>query len=180
MNRFPTYLSAKCVIATSQIDGKGVIAKRNIPKGEIISIWGGGIFRTKDLKKISRYRPHLFSHSIGVSEGFHLAVLNMNKGLDDCDRFNHSCNPNIGVKGQIIIVSRRNIKKGEELCFDYETTEVKGCGGLPFNCKCGDKNCRKTIDGNAWKDKKFQKENEGYFSWYIQEKINTKSKRSSR
>ena len=171
MNRFPTHLSAKCEIRSSQINGKGVFAKKKIGKGEIVSIWGGGIFPTKDLKKISRYRPHLFAYSIGVGEGYHLAVLNMNKGLDDCDRFNHSCDPNIGVKGQIVIVSRREIKKGEEICFDYETTEIKGCGGLPFQCNCKSPKCRKVIDGNAWKNKEFQKKNEGYFSWYIEEKI---------
>lgn len=174
VNRFPTYLSAKCFIGPSGINGKGVFAKKKISKGEIVSIWGGGIFKTKDLKKMSKYRRYLFSYSVGVTDGYHLAVLNMNRGLDDCDRFNHSCDPNIGVKGQIVIVSRRDIRKGEELCFDYETTEIEGCGGLPFNCTCNSSKCRKKIEGKSWKNKKFQKANKGYFSWYIQNKIDTK------
>jgi len=32
---------------------------------------------------------------------------------------NHSCEPNVGILGQIIFVAMRNIDSGEELTIDY-------------------------------------------------------------
>ena len=56
---------------------------------------------------------------------------------------NHSCDPNCDtdiIKGKIYIMALRDIKKGEEITYDY---------GFEFDkddykdhvCKCGSKNC---------------------------------------
>jgi SET domain-containing protein len=34
---------------------------------------------------------------------------------------NHSCEPNVGVQGQIVFVAMRDIAAGEELTLDYAT-----------------------------------------------------------
>ncbi len=36
---------------------------------------------------------------------------------------NHSCDPNIGVQGQIVFVALREISIGEELTHDWATTD---------------------------------------------------------
>jgi len=36
---------------------------------------------------------------------------------------NHSCEPNIGVQGQIVFVAIRDIAAGEELTHDWATTD---------------------------------------------------------
>lgn len=74
------------------------------------------------------------------------------------DYINHSCDPNtrIDFTGMNFIASR-DIKKGEEITYNYLTTEydlVKD--GLNFNCRCGSKNCLKIIKGFKFL-KKFQK-----------------------
>lgn len=40
-------------------------------------------------------------------------------------------------------VALRDIGRGEELCFDYSTTEVDTSWAMP--CTCGAHNCRKLI-----------------------------------
>ncbi|KAL0239746.1 hypothetical protein GEMRC1_009854 [Eukaryota sp. GEM-RC1] len=61
---------------------------------------------------------------------------------------NHSCDPNCEVEVwtvdgllRALIVSKRAIKAGEEITFDYKFTETY----VKVNCFCGSHNCRKTL-----------------------------------
>lgn len=63
---------------------------------------------------------------------------------------NHSCNPNIGFNSKADFVAMRNIKKGEELTWDYGFGESNP--NFRMVCKCGTKKCRKLITGNDWKN----------------------------
>ena len=40
------------------------------------------------------------------------------------DMINHSCEPNCGLLGQMLLVAMRDIARGEELCFDYATCDA--------------------------------------------------------
>ena len=62
--------------------------------------------------------------------------------------FNHSCAPNIGIQNVFIehqdprfprvsFFTRRNIKAGEELCWDYNYQSSQ-----QIECMCGAKSCR--------------------------------------
>lgn len=64
---------------------------------------------------------------------------------------NHSCDPNSYVKtinGIRYVLAMRNIKKGEEITFDYA---INGTNDGTFVCHCGSKNCRKVYRGNFFK-----------------------------
>lgn len=162
-----SYLSPKCIAQNnSKIHRYGVFAKEDIKRGELIALWGGYIITLDELRKLPK-RILDYEYPVQIFENFYLGPKSV-KDLDDCEMFNHSCHANAGVKGQNILVARRKIKAGEEVCFDYETTDTQD---LKFTCKCGVKNCRGKIDGSSWKNLQFQKKNRGYFSWYIQEKI---------
>jgi SET domain-containing protein len=163
-----SYLSPKCVIKKSELAGKGVFAAKNIQKDELVALWGGLVYSANEVDKLSKRYPHFSTHTVSVFDNFYLGPIKT-KGFDDTEFFNHSCEPNIGVKGQIVVVARQNIKRGEELCFDYDTTET--CDEGWFYCNCKSKSCRKKIDGSAWKDRNFIKKNKDYISWYILEKI---------
>jgi len=127
---------------------------------------GGYSMSAKEVEELPK-KVLDFGYPVQVLDGFYIGPKTA-KDLDGAEMFNHSCDPNAGVKGQVVLVARKNIKAGEEICFDYETTDTIE---LKFDCKCGSKNCRGKIDGNSWKNKNFQKRNRGYLSWYIQEKI---------
>jgi len=57
---------------------------------------------------------------------------------------NHSCDPNTMVRGKTF-VARRAIRRGDELTFDYESTEWDMA--TPFSCECTSRNCRSMIRG---------------------------------
>ena len=65
-------------------------------------------------------------------------------GADDF--FNHSCNPNAGlkIKGRdVFIVAIKNILKGNEVAWDYSTTMDET--DWEMTCACGSRNCRHRI-----------------------------------
>jgi SET domain-containing protein len=75
--------------------------------------------------------------------------------LEETSRsFNHSCDPNIFVRGKNEMVSLRDIEEGEELTFDYSTTmkydaeKIQAAGFELWTCQCacGAANCRGIID----------------------------------
>ena len=166
-----SFLSKKCVVKKSMLAGIGVFARKRILKNELVAVWGGIVYTTKEVEKLARKFPIFNQSPVSVFDGFYIGPLN-NKRLDDAERFNHNCDPNVGIKGQIIVLARRNIEPGEEICFDYDTTEISS---VPFRCRCGAKKCRKIIDGTAWKNPKFVSENKKYLSRYLQEKLSLKS-----
>ena len=167
-----SWLSKKCLVRESCVGGKGVFANADIKKTEMIALWGGKIYSASEADSLCKANPHFLTHTVSIYNGFYLGPTNLRK-FDDTEFFNHSCEPNIGVKGQIILVARRKIIKGEELFFDYDTTETSEDGW--FYCKCGTNSCRKKIDGSGWKNPDFVNKNWHFLSWYIKEKIKKKS-----
>ena len=81
---------------------------------------------------------------------------------------NHSCDPNLGIQGQIVFVALRDIEKDEELTFDYAMTDDEN---YEMECNCGSRQCRGTITGKDWMRKDLQNKYDGYFSWFTQRKI---------
>lgn len=160
-----SFLTSKAQIKKSSIVGKGIFAKKKIKKGELICIWDGDLANEKMLKLLS---PKEQSYALQIYDNFWYVTFNR-KSLEATDFFNHSCDPNIGIKGQVVLVAIRDIKPGEEITFDYSFTEADP--KYKFECYCGAKNCRKTVTGNDWKIPGFQKKYFDYFSSYIQEKI---------
>lgn len=165
-----SFLSKKCLARKSEINGYGIFAIKPIAKLELIAAWGGMICSKKEIAKRKGKKGNHLDHPVSIYDD--LFLVPFENQLESADHFNHSCKPNAGIKGQILLVARRNIEANEEICFDYETTEIGLYDGLPFNCTCGNKACRGKITGKAWKNNKFQRENLGYFSWYIEQKIN--------
>ena len=82
---------------------------------------------------------------------------------------NHSCEPNLGLQGQIVYVALRDIAVGEELTFDYAMNEDDP--NEIMTCQCGAESCRKVITGVVWKKPEIQSRYNGYFSWFIQRRI---------
>jgi SET domain-containing protein len=166
MKKKNSYLSYKCCAKRkSKIHGFGVFAQQNIKKGELIVVWGGCIFTAEEVNKLPK---RLITYPVKVYNNLYLGQ-KIQSNIDDAEMFNHSCNPNAYIFGQNILLAKRNIKKGEEICFDYATTEDDP--SWEFDCLCGAKNCRHIIKGNDWHDPVFQKRNLSYFSFYLQEKI---------
>jgi len=161
--------------------GKGIFAKKDIKKDEILIVMGGYIF---DIEAENHLNSFNEDKPIEISECFSFSPRNRSDMEKMPQHYiNHSCNPNCGFKGQLFIVAMKKIKKGEEILFDYAmviASNPKSTSYFKMKCLCGSKNCRGIINEEGWKIPQLQKKYAGYFQWYLEEKIkklNNKSKK---
>ena len=160
-----SYRSPKTEIKESRIHGRGLFAREKIARGEIVAIKGGRILTRAGWEPLE---PELGSAEIQITDQFFIAPAYEEEREGSMLYTNHSCNPNIGIQGQIVFVAMRDIASGEELTHDWATTDD---ADYEIECNCGSAQCRKKITGKDWVRKELQEKYRGYFSWYIQRKI---------
>lgn len=109
--------------------GLGLFAVKAIPKGT---------------KIIEYFGPRIPNEDVEKSNGKYFFGVNSKWSIDGSVRnniaryINHSCRPNaeaIITKGRIWIWSRRNIKPGEEIAYDYGKEYFEGII-QDLGCKC--------------------------------------------
>jgi hypothetical protein len=71
----------------------------------------------------------------------------------------------------------RDISPGEEVTYDYCMTDADF--DYSFKCRCGSPRCRGLVTTKDWMKPALQREYKGYFSWYVQEKIEELRRKSS-
>jgi SET domain-containing protein len=156
-----SYRSPKTEVRASGTHGRGLFARKSIPKGEIVSIRGGHILPRR-LPKGRRTPPGYWGYPI--SEDFVLGPLTKREAETVMMFLNHSCQPNVGIRGQIIFVAMRDIRRGEELTIDYA---MFGGDPKPMRCACGAARCRGVITSSDWRRPDVQRRYRGYFSSYL-------------
>jgi uncharacterized protein len=82
---------------------------------------------------------------------------------------NHSCEPNGGWQGQIIFVAMRDIVEGEEITCDYAMHFDDDI--IQLECTCGTPSCRHHVTGRDWRIPELQAKYQGYFVWFLEQKI---------
>jgi len=83
---------------------------------------------------------------------------------------NHSCNASVWFHPtENKFLARRDIKKGEEITYDYGTTECNPKWSM--DCLCGLSCCRGRITGDDWKNPEFRERFKGHFFGGVQAKI---------
>lgn len=166
-----SYVSPKVRVCRSGINRKGCFARKPIAQGEVICVWGGHIITQKEFDTLARGTfKNIDDYATKLADGFYLVSCKKG-GLEDDDFFNHSCNPNAGINGHLLMVAMRPIAVGEEITYDYCMTDADY--DYSFQCACGLKKCRGTITTSDWKKPALQKKYKNYFSWYVQGKIDT-------
>ena len=137
-------------VRRSGVHGQGVFALVDIPKGERIIEYVGEIISWNEAQRRHPHDPDDPNHTFY----FHIdedRVIDALYGGNDSRWINHSCDPNCIAdedEGRIFITSRRKIKAGDELNYDYGlvideplTPELKA----DYPCWCGSKKCRGTL-----------------------------------
>jgi len=81
--------------------------------------------------------------------------------------FNHSCDPTCWYEGDLKIVTCRDIKKGEQLNYDYSCTETESSMHYGMLCKCGTPRCRGELKFSEWRSRAFVKKNFGHLNEFI-------------
>jgi len=136
-------------VRTSEIQGRGLFARRPIDAGTRIIEYAGEVIsaaegdRRYDESRMQRHETYLFALSDGR------CIDGAAQGNEA--RFaNHCCEPNceaVEVDGRIWIEALRPIAPGEELTYDYayERSEGDDARESFYRCNCGASGCRATI-----------------------------------
>ncbi len=134
----------------SRIHGKGVFATRNIPAGKRLIEYRGKRITEKLADKRFGQDPDNPYHTFFFSLDSGRLIDGGDEG-NDARWINHSCAPNCEAqeeKGRVYIHALRDIKRGEELSYDYGliigerlTKAVKEA----YACRCGSEECRGTM-----------------------------------
>ena len=146
----------------SGINNLGLFAKSDINKGEKVIEYKGRKFTHKQVEENDRFDNSKAIYLFTLNERY---VLDGDTKTNTAKYINHSCDPNCEVdiiNGKIWIIAIKDIKKGDELSYDY------GFGYdadfRQFPCKCGSKNCCGYIvrDDQRWRiNRKYAKTKQG-------------------
>jgi uncharacterized protein len=150
--------------AASPIAGRGLVAVEAIAGGEVVAVKGGHIVSTEVLRSLP---AHLANSEIQITDSLHLVALTEEEYDPVMLFLNHSCEPNVGFGGNVVLVAMRDIGAGEELTTDYALFDLDGA----MECHCGRPSCRGRIDARDWQLPELQERYRGYFSWYLERRI---------
>lgn len=141
-------------VRKSGIHGRGVFALRRIPKGRTIIRYRGRLVTHEEADVDALDNGHTFLFILNE----HYVIDASNEG-NSARWINHACEPNCEAfqiespsgdprRDRIVIDSKRPIRAGEELTYDYriETNEriTPGLKKL-WPCRCGSRKCRGTM-----------------------------------
>ncbi|HEY2507356.1 MAG TPA: SET domain-containing protein-lysine N-methyltransferase [Streptosporangiaceae bacterium] len=145
----------------SPIAGRGIVALAPIAADEIVAVKGGHIVDTEALHELP---DRLQNSDIQIADDLHLVALEEAEYEPVMLFLNHSCEPNVGFAGNIVLVAMRDIAPGEELTTDYALfDDYDG----EMQCACGTPSCRGSIGGRDWQRPELQRRYGDYFSWYL-------------
>ena len=147
-------------VKNSNIDKKGLYASKDIKSGVKIIDYVGKLITKKETQQNSKFDNTRDIYLFDINEKYDL---DGDFKWNAARLINHSCNPNCEVEGEglkLWISSLGEIKKGEELTYDYGfgyDADYK-----QFPCKCRSMNCVGYIirEGSRWRiGKKIKKIN---------------------
>jgi hypothetical protein len=165
--RVRSWITAKAVKGgASAIAGRGVHAVEAIAGGEVVAVKGGHIV---DGSAVAGLPEAIRNSAFPIGPDLCLAALTPGEYDGVMMRVNHSCEPNVGMGGNILLVSMRDIAPREELTIDYAL--FLGDPGFAMQCRCGTAACRGVVKGTDWMRIDLRERYRGWFSWWLQQKI---------
>lgn len=141
-------------VKQSSVHGKGVFAVVDIPKNTKIIEYTGERISWDVAVDRHPHDPKQPNHTFyfGLDDG---SVIDAKFGGNAAMWVNHSCAPNckaieedVGKKSKVFLYSKKNIKAGDELFYDYGLeVEDKLTKKLKkdYECRCGSNKCRGTM-----------------------------------
>jgi SET domain-containing protein len=160
-----TYRSPRTEVRPSPIHGRGLFARAAITAGDIVAVKGGHVLTAAQWAALE---PALGAAEIQLTDDLVIAPVDREHRDGSMLFTNHSCDPNLAIQGQIVLVAMRDIAPGEELTIDWATTDD---GDYTLACRCGSPRCRRVVTGKDWMKPELQERYRGWFCWFLQRKI---------
>lgn len=162
-----SYITSLAETRDSTLAGRGLYAKDHIPKDHVVVVWGGKIYSRTEFEACD---ADLANFIMQIDEDLFIGPESI-RAVDEAEFVNHSCDPNLGFRGQVALVAMRDIMAGEELTFDYSMTETLN---QKFDCTCGSHQCRGRIRETDYLLPELQKRYDGYFNPWLTKKMELK------
>ena len=143
-------------IKKSKIDNRGLYAKRDIKDRTRIIEYKGKIVTKKHVEKNAKFDNEKAIYLFNINKKYDL---DGDFKYNTARLINHSCDPNCEVFGKglkLWVYAMKDIKKGEELSYDYGFSFDEDFKNYP--CKCKSENCCGYIlrEGSRWRIKKWK------------------------
>ena len=140
------------VKSNSEIEGRGLVANRSIPAGEVIFLFDdikppAHLYDIVNWPLQKRIRFLAFPCQIGEDD------FSFQQG--DIKYINHSCEPTAWWENYGTLTARRDIKEGEEVVYDYSTSDITLT--YKMECLCGNETCRGIVTNKDYLNPDFQK-----------------------
>jgi SET domain-containing protein len=143
---------ARIQVRNSRIHGRGVYAARKLKLGERVIEYRGERITWKQADRRPPSDPDDPHHTFFFALDDGTTVIDGGSHGNLARWINHSCDPNCETEesedGRVYIVAMRDIRRGEELNYDYGliiderlTPTLK----RQYECRCGGPNCRGTM-----------------------------------
>lgn len=157
------WLTPRAEVRAVEGAGDAAFAIAPIARGETVAAFGGHPVTRAELDTIPAERR---ARSIQIDADLYLVG---GEVRDPGDMINHSCNPSCGMRGDIVVVARRDISPGEELTYDYAMSDASDYD--EFACRCGTPECRGFVRGTDWRDPELRRRYAGWFTTWVQKQI---------
>lgn len=169
------WINPKISVGLDELYGRCQIAGEDIKQNEVLVVFGGHVLTVEEFHLLDSELQTL-PYQIGEDPDLFFGPTSFAE-IQTGEFFNHSCSPNSGFKSAIQLVAKSNIKKDEQIMFDYSTCMT--IDGWKLECFCRSEECRRIITGNDWKIKELQAKYRGFFQPYIEDKISRMLEKSA-
>lgn len=140
----------------SKIHGTGIVANDEIMPDETICLIRGNLSNLDDIEKKIKKGEERRHDPFQIDKDVYLDL------FKPYLHFNHSCDPNAGIKNDSELFAIKHIHPGDEVTYDYSTVSWEDEDRIPkknrfsMPCKCGCKNCRGMIRDFPFLDDKIK------------------------
>lgn len=172
MKLIHSWLNPKLAIRNDNCRKVGIFALEPLWKGEKLAVFGGHVMLISEEAQGSTGS----CHALQIDEQFVLGTRHGHE-IEDTGFIHHSCSPNAGFDGSIILVAMRAITLDEQITFDHAMCmHASRWRQTPYRrkCDCGAKSCRGFVTEDDWRNPELRHRYKGYFSGYLQKKIGQK------
>jgi hypothetical protein len=158
------HLADGLVAHRSSSEGFGVLVTRPLVRGSLLCVWGGHVVDTRRMLRMPEIRRRF---AVQIDDDRYLVT--PLRGIGVADLVNHSCDPTAILAGADTLVARRDLVPGDEVTYDYATSDANPF--LGFACRCGAADCRGSVTGEDWRDPGIQQRFGEAFSPYLLRRI---------
>lgn len=160
-----SYITPKAEKRPSSTNGTGLFATEIIQPDEIVAIKSGDVLREREAKALAE---EIGDYYLQIDSDHFFSPRTIEDVPANALQINHSCQPNVGLRGSVVFIALETIFPDTELTYDVAMTTAHE---YSLQCNCQKENCRKVITGRDWRIPELQERYGDHFSTYICELI---------